>query len=242
MTNINQFHMSMEHRVKCYDWIQMMNQFQDKGSYYLFHPNKVAGGVDIEQIITLHDGSGGNFREDQRFARVRNAAFLTNHPTLLCVLYRRIKDFIKTAASDDDRNNKRINFFNMQFRAEFPSLDLANITPLDENYCFENDWKHVRCLVHDLELGNPILRAWIMEDAEDDGIPADPTARYQGKYWAVVLNGPTFRAGSADRKDWGPGWFGGDEKKWQKQLDRKYLKMINDELAKVEVELEGEII
>lgn len=99
----------------------------------------------------------------------------------------------------------------------------------------------MRNLVHDLELGNPILRAWITEDAEDDGIPADPTLRYQGKYWDFV-QGPTFRAGSADRRDWGAGWYGMDDKKWQNQLNRKYLKMVTDELAKVETELEGEII
>lgn len=233
--------MAMEDKVKVYNWIQEMYQFQDKGCYYLFHPNPVAGGVDIEITITLPDGSGGCFREDQRFARVRNAAFMTQHPTLLCVLYRRIKDAIKTSTQDTTRYWKRMYFLDGQFHEEFPSLNLATIAPLDEDYCFENDWKHVRRLVHDLELGNPILRAWITEDAEDDGIPTDPTVRYQGSYWDFV-HGPTFRAGSADRKDWGAGWFGGNEKKWQRQLDRKYLKMVTDELAKIETELEGDII
>ena len=235
----------MEDKVKTHNYIKQMYQFQDKGFYYLFHPDPVAAGVDIEITINIPDPTEGYFREDQRFARVRNAAFLTHHPTLLCVLYRRIKDILLTFPGKDGKGPeliKLMQIFSSQFREEFPHFSLALVAPLDKNYCFHDDWLHVRHLVHDLELGNPVLRAWITEDAEDDGVPADPVMRWQGKHWNLVKGGPTFRAGSVDRKDWGPGWYGGDDGKWKKQLDRKYLKMVMDELARVETELEGDII
>lgn len=241
-TNTIQTQMPMEDKVKTYNYIMQMYQFQDKGFYYLFHPSHVAGGVDVEITISMPDGSGGCFREDQRFARVRNAAFLSQHPTLLCVIYRRIKDILLNFPGKELETTKLMRFFHSQFSEEFPNFNFALVARLDKNYCFQDDWGHVRHLVHDLELGNPILRAWITEDAEDDGIPADPVERYQGKHWDLVKGGPTFRAGSADRKNWGAGWSGGNEKKWQKQLDRKYLKMVTDQLAKVEIELEGDII
>jgi hypothetical protein len=218
-----------------------MYQFQDHGYYYLFHPSPVAGGVDIEITISMPDGSGGCYREDQRFARVRNACFLTADPKLLAVFYRRIKDVIMGYPERAERISILMDFFNLQFHAEFPSFRLAGVARLDKDYTFQGDWGHVRHMVHDLELANPILRAWITEDAEDADVPADPAVRYQGSHWDLV-HGPTFRAGSADRKDWGAGWSGLDEKKWQKQLDRKYARMVADELAKVETELEGDII
>jgi hypothetical protein len=235
----------MEDKVKTHNYIKQMYQFQDKGSYYLFHPSPVAGGVDIEITINMPEPTNDYFREDQRFARVRNAAFLTQHPTLLCVLYRRIKDILLNFPGKDGKDPepiKHMQFFHSQFHEEFPDFNLALVARLGNNYCFRDDWLHVRHLVHDLELGNPILRAWVTEDAEDDSVPTDPVVRWQGKHWNFVVGSPTFRAGAADRRDWGKGWYGGGDGKWRKQLDRKYLKMVVDELAKVEIEIEGEII
>jgi hypothetical protein len=241
MTNMKQNKMAFEDKVKTYNYIKEMYQFQDKGHYYLFASGDVAGGVDVEITIAMHDGSNGYYREDQRFARIRNAAFLTQHPTLLCAMYRRIKEIISGLPEGKNRKHMLMRTFDRQFHREFPSFNVSDVAPIEEDYCFQNDWNYVRNRVHDLELENPILRAWITEDAEDDGIPADPTARYQGKYWGFV-NGPTFRAGSVDRKDWGAGWYGMDEKEWQMQLNRKYWKMIYDELITIHAELEGDII
>lgn len=219
------------------DWFPThMYPFQDKGHYYLFSKAFV---LAIDMAICMPTPTPDTFREDERFLRIRNACFLTGHPELLQVLYRRLRDIIE-GFPDKGKVPGLIATLQLQLKSEFPCFDASAAKPIEQDYNFEVDWRSVRFLVHDLELSQPILRAWILSDAEDVEFPEDPVSRYEGKHWDLVIGGPTFRKG--DRRDWALGWNGIPDVEWRQQLNRKFYYQVLAELSALETEQDGEIL
>jgi hypothetical protein len=212
-----------------------MERFQDKGQYYIFRPGNHDDACYVELAICMPDEE---FKEDERFDRVRNAAFLTGNPELVEFLYHRLYNIIEGYPHREIVPGL-IGRLKYQFAREFRSWNPHMDAPSNP-YDFRKEWHKVRQMVYELELSHPILRTWILTDAEDGEIPADPRVRYKGGHWNMVIGGPHFVEG--DLKDWGDGWVGMAKEDWQRELTRKYHKMVVEEQFSYDVEREGSII